>query len=94
MAAAASDVSMQDVTVRTEVKQPGTQPVSIDYSLEKGTGGWKVYDVIVAGVSLVTNYRESFATEVRNGGIAGLIKSLQSKNASLAAKAAEGSERK
>jgi len=83
-----------DVTVRTEVKQPGARPISIDYSLEQNSEAWKVYDVVVAGVSLVTNYRESFASEVRNGGIDGLIKSLQKKNADLEAKAAQGGERK
>jgi phospholipid transport system substrate-binding protein len=75
-----------DVVVRSEVRQPGAQPVSIDYSLEKQSADWKVYDVVVGGVSLVTNYRESFATDVRNGGIDGLIKSLQSKNQNLASK--------
>lgn len=77
-----------DVTVRTQIHQSGAkQPISLDYSLEKGAQGWKVYDVIVAGVSLVTNYRSSFATEVRNGGIDGLIKTLQAKNKSLEASA-------
>jgi phospholipid transport system substrate-binding protein len=80
-----------DVIVRTEVKQPGAQPVSIDYSLRKETDGWKVYDVVVANVSLVTNYRDSFAAEVRNGGIDGLIKSLQNRNKSLEAKASQKS---
>lgn len=70
-----------DVLVRTEVRQAGAKPVSIDYSLEKGPNGWKVYDVVVAGVSLVTTYRESFAAEVRANGVDGLIKSLQAKNA-------------
>lgn len=72
-----------DVTVRTQVIQPGSEPVSIDYSLEKGANGWKVYDVVVGGVSLVTNYRDSFAAEVRKNGIDGLIKSLQTKNSGL-----------
>ena len=74
-----------DVLVRTEVHQPGNKPVQLDYSLERLEGGWKVYDVIVAGVSLVTNYREQFSQEVRAGGIDGLIKSLQKRNAELAA---------
>ena len=75
-----------DVTVRTQIHQSGgKQPIALDYSLEKQTQGWKVYDVVVAGVSLVTNYRSSFATEVRNGGIDGLIKTLQAKNRSLEA---------
>jgi len=79
-----------DVVVRSEVRQPGGKPVSIDYSLEKGSAGWKVYDVTVAGVSLVTTYRETFAAEVRAAGIDGLIKSLQAKNqAPLPAKAAK-----
>ena len=78
--AAAGDA---DVTVRTQVKQPGTEPVSIDYGLEKTPAGWKVYDVVVGGVSLVTNYRETFNAEIRDGGVDGLIKSLASKNRSL-----------
>lgn len=69
-----------DVLVRTEVKQPGAKPVSIDYSLQKSDGAWKVYDVIVAGVSLVTSYRDQFKQEISSGGIDGLIKSLQAKN--------------
>lgn len=69
-----------DVTVRTEVVQTGTRPVPIDYSMEKTPNGWKVYDVTVDGVSLVTNYRGSFNTQVRQGGIDGLIQSLVDKN--------------
>lgn len=69
-----------DVKVRTEVKQPGGKAISLDYSLEKSGSAWKVYDIEVEGVSLVTNYRGAFATEVRNGGIDGLIKTLQTKN--------------
>ncbi|MGP1678710.1 MAG: MlaC/ttg2D family ABC transporter substrate-binding protein [Burkholderiales bacterium] len=72
-----------DVTVKTRVKQAGTEPVSIDYSMEKTPAGWKVYDVVVGGVSLVTNYRESFNTEISKAGVDGLIKSLASKNRSL-----------
>lgn len=72
-----------DVLVRTEVQQPGSKPVELDYSLEKLDSGWKVYDVTVAGISLVTNYRDQFAQEVRNGGIDGLIAALAAKNKSL-----------
>lgn len=75
-----------DVTVRTQIHQAGArQPITLDYSLEKNGNAWKVYDVVVAGVSLVTNYRSSFATEIRNGGIDGLIKTLKAKNSSLEA---------
>ncbi len=70
-----------DVKVRTQINQGGgAKPISLDYYLEKNSAGWKVYDIEVGGISLVTNYREFFATEVRNGGIDGLIKTLQAKN--------------
>lgn len=73
-----------DVTVRTVISQPGSKPIELDYNLEKQPGGWKVYDVVVAGVSLVTNYRDTFAQEVRVGGIEGLLKALADKNARTA----------
>lgn len=70
-----------EVTVRSEVRPSGgTQPVSIDYEMEKTPSGWKVYDVKVGGVSLVTTYRDTFASEIRERGIDGLIKSLAAKN--------------
>ena len=69
-----------DVTVKTQVIQSGAQPIPIDYSMEKLPEGWKVYDVTVDGVSLVVNYRGSFATEVLQNGIDGLIKKLAEKN--------------
>lgn len=72
-----------DVLVRTEVLQPGSKAVGLDYSLEKLDTGWKVYDVSVAGISLVTNYRDQFAQEVRQGGIDGLIAAIATKNKSL-----------
>lgn len=68
-----------DVRMRTEIRQPGGKPVQLDYFLEKSSG-WKVYDIEVAGISLVTNYRDSFAQEIRAGGIDGLIGTLQAKN--------------
>lgn len=71
------------VRVQTEVRQAGAQPINIDYSLEKTPEGWKVYDVVVAGVSLVTNYRGTFAQEIRTGGVDGLIRSLEQKNRDL-----------
>jgi phospholipid transport system substrate-binding protein len=69
-----------DVTVKTEIEQPGGKPIPIDYSMEKMPNGWKVYDVTVDGVSLVTNYRNSFAVEIRKSGIDGLIRILADKN--------------
>jgi phospholipid transport system substrate-binding protein len=78
-----------DVTVQVRVLQPGAQPVPIDYSMEKTSSGWKVYDVMVGGVSLVANYRTEFNNLVRESGVDGLIKNLSAKNRSL-----EGGERK
>jgi len=72
-----------DVTVQVRVLQPGSQPVPIDYSMEKTASGWKVYDVMVGGVSLVANYRTEFSNVVRESGIDGLVKNLSSKNRSL-----------
>ena len=70
-----------DVTVHSEIRQPGGQPIPIDYSMYKTSFGWKVYDVSIDGVSLVTNYRASFASTIRQGGIDGLIKTLADKSA-------------
>ena len=69
-----------DVTVRTQIVQPGGQPLPIDYSLIKKDDGWKVFDVVIEGVSLVTNYRGQFSTEVRQSGMDGLIQRLADKN--------------
>jgi phospholipid transport system substrate-binding protein len=69
-----------DVTVKTQIVQPGGQPLPIDYSLVKKEDGWKVYDVVIEGVSLVTNYRGQFSTEVRQSGMDGLIQRLAEKN--------------
>ena len=69
-----------DVMVRTTVTAQGGQPIPIDYNLEKKPEGWRAYDVTVGGVSLVTNYREEFNNAIRDGGVDGLIKSLQAKN--------------
>jgi phospholipid transport system substrate-binding protein len=72
-----------DVTVNVRVMQSGTQPVTIDYDMEKRPGGWKVWDVRVSGISLVANYRTEFDNQVREAGIDGLIKTLRTKNRSL-----------
>ncbi len=75
-----------EVVVKTQINQPGGQPIPIDYSMEKSTGSWKVFDVLIDGVSLVTNYRSSFNSEIQKSGIDGLIKSLSERNAKNAAK--------
>ena len=77
-----------DVMVQVRVLQTGAQAVPIDYSMEKTAAGWKVYDVMVGGVSLVANYRTEFNNVVRESSIDGLIKSLDTKNRALEAAAA------
>jgi phospholipid transport system substrate-binding protein len=72
----------KETTVRTQVIQQGGPPIPIDYAMEKTDGGWKVYDVVIDGASLVTTYRGSFNDQIQKGGIDGLVKMLQERNAS------------
>ncbi|MDX9951728.1 MAG: ABC transporter substrate-binding protein [Methylophilaceae bacterium] len=68
-------------TVKTRILQPGGQPIGLDYALEKGPSGWKVFDIVIEDVSLVTNYRSQFSNEIRQvGGMDGLIQRLAEKN--------------
>lgn len=75
-----ADAAATEVTVRTEVVRPGQSPVQIDYGMAKGANGWKAYDVIVGGVSLVTNYRDEFNEQIRSGGIDALVATLVARN--------------
>jgi phospholipid transport system substrate-binding protein len=68
------------VTVATQVQEPGSPPVAIDYSLHRKDGDWKVFDIAIDHVSLVANYRSSFASQIRQGGIDGLIDRLREMN--------------
>ena len=77
--AAAADT---DVIVRTQVIQSGGPPIPIDYSMEKQEKGWKVYDVAIDAVSLVTTYRGSFNDQIQKSGIDGLVKTLADRNKS------------
>lgn len=70
-----------ETVVQTLIKLPGgAQPLTVDYDMEKTPEGWKVYDVRVAGASLIINYRNLFAQEIQAGGIEGLLKNLVEKN--------------
>lgn len=78
-----------EVVVRSLFKQKGgADPIDINYSVEKTDAGWKVYDVTIAGVSLVQNYRSSFNSEIQKSGIDGLIATLATKNKTLAQQSA------
>ena len=80
-----AQASDTEVVVRSLIKQKtGADPIDINYSMEKTESGWKVYDVVIAGVSLVQNYRSSFNSEIQKSGVDGLIATLATKNKSLA----------
>ena len=69
-----------DVVVRSQIRQPGAAPVALDYRLMRSSSGWKVFDVAVDNVSLVTSYRGGFAAELAKGGPDGLIAALREQN--------------
>jgi phospholipid transport system substrate-binding protein len=71
-----------EVTVRSQVRQTGAEPVAIEYDLAKNGTQWKVYDVRISGISLVATYRSTFAEEITNRGVDGLIAVLAKKNRS------------
>jgi phospholipid transport system substrate-binding protein len=75
-----------NANVKTLILQPGGQPIAVDYSLEKQGDTWKVYDIVIEAVSLVTNYRSQFAQEIRQNGLDSLIKKLADKNKAALAK--------
>jgi phospholipid transport system substrate-binding protein len=71
----------REVNVRTEVQKPGGMPIPISYSMYRRDDGWKVYDVVIDGISLVSNYRTDFSAQIRSGGIDALIARLAERNA-------------
>jgi len=81
-----------DVTVRSALRASGAEPLTIDYDMAKEATGWKVYDVKLAGVSVVLTYRDSFAGIVRTSGIDGLVKTLEEKNRQEGSGAADASK--
>jgi phospholipid transport system substrate-binding protein len=83
------DAAATEVTIRTAIVKPGASqaPILVDYDMEKMPNGWKVFDLTVEGVSLVTSYRGTFADQIQQTGIDGLIKTLVEKNQTAASKA-------
>jgi phospholipid transport system substrate-binding protein len=69
-----------EVTVKTVIIKPGSQPIPVDYEMKIAADGWKVFDISIEGVSMVMSYRGTFASEIQDGGIDGLIKTLSDKN--------------
>ena len=81
------------VLVKTEVLQPGIQPIAVNYRMLLSGGEWKAYDILIEGVSLVTNYRTTFSNEVQTkGSLNAVIDGLAKRNAeALSAKPAKNS---
>ena len=73
----------QTAVVKTLIIKPGTKPIDVNFSMEKMVDSWKVYDVTMAGVSMITNYRDAFSQEIHTNGVDGLIKMLAEKNKQL-----------
>jgi len=73
-----------EVTVKTVINKPGGQPIPVDYEMKKTADGWKAYDISIEGVSMVISYRGTFASEIQEKGIDGLIKTLSDKNTNAA----------
>ena len=69
-----------EATVRNQYVSLGNRPVAVDYAMRKTPEGWKIYDIVVEGMSLVITYRAEFNAVVRQSGIDGLIKRLAEKN--------------
>ncbi|MDO8606075.1 MAG: ABC transporter substrate-binding protein [Phaeospirillum sp.] len=78
-----------EVTVKTSINKPGASPIPVNYEMEKGPDTWKVFDLTIEGVSLVTSYRGTFSTEIQEKGIDGLIKTLADKNRNAALQTAD-----
>lgn len=75
------DENDRKVMVKTEILQPGLQPIAVNYRMLFNRGEWKVYDILIEGVSLVTNYRTSFKNEVeRTGSLQEVINQLAKRN--------------
>lgn len=78
-----------EVTIKTSINKPGAAPIPVNYEMEKGADTWKVFDLTIEGVSLVTSYRGTFNSEIQEKGIDGLIKTLADKNKNAALQTAE-----
>ncbi len=75
-----SQVNKGKALVKSEVIQSGGPKIPVAYRMRVKDNAWKVYDISIDGVSLVTSYRGTFAQEVRKGGMSGLLEMLDSKN--------------
>jgi phospholipid transport system substrate-binding protein len=84
-----ADPADTDVEVRSSVNMSRGEPITLNYRLTKTPQGWKIFDINVLGAWLVETYKGTFATEINNSGIDGLIKALAERNKKLANKPAK-----
>lgn len=82
-----NDAKDKDITIHSRVNTPSGKSITVKYHVHLTKKGWKIYDVSVEGVSMITTYRASFASELRQKGVNGIIESLKQRNAKLAASA-------
>jgi phospholipid transport system substrate-binding protein len=80
-----ADIDDDKATVKSEVVQNGGPTIPVSYRMRVKDNDWKVYDIVIDGVSLVTSYRGTFAQEVRKGGMDGLLQLLRDKSAQIPA---------
>jgi len=83
-----------EVTVKTTINKPGAQPIPVDYEMKKKADGWKAFDIVINGVSMVMSYRGTFDSEISQNGIDGLIKTLAEKNVNAANTSLRGADKK
>jgi phospholipid transport system substrate-binding protein len=76
--------SRKTASVHTRIPEDGSQPITVDYSLRQLSDEWKIYDVSIEGISLVINFRMTFAARIQNDGLDGLIQQLAERNADAA----------
>ncbi len=78
----ATPADADETLIKSEITSRKGQPIGIHYSMHKIGDSWKVYDIVIEGISIVTNYRASISEEITNKGIDGMINTLAAKNAS------------
>lgn len=85
---ARTPANAEEILVKTRVRADGgRRPVAIDYAMHRVAAEWKVFDVSVENISLVANYRSTFAAELDRGGVDGLLRALREKNQAATARA-------
>jgi phospholipid transport system substrate-binding protein len=83
-----------ETTVKTTINKPGAQPLPVDYEMKKKADGWKAFDIVINGASMVMSYRGTFDSEIRQNGIDGLIRTLSEKNISSGSMSLREAEKK